>query len=62
MMKTKINKARVFVTSKYKSEGSVLRETVKAVGFGFSTRLELESGETAEKWWRSCATQRTAAM
>jgi hypothetical protein len=55
MMKTKIKKARVFVTSKYKSEGSVLKEAVKAVGLGFSTRLELESDEPA------CATQRTAA-
>jgi hypothetical protein len=49
MMETKINKARVFVTSKYKSEGSVLRETVKAVGLGFSTRLELESSESVDK-------------
>ncbi len=49
MMKTKIKKARVFVTSKYKSEGSVLKETVKAVGLGFSTRLELESDEPADK-------------
>jgi uncharacterized OsmC-like protein len=49
MMKTKIKEARVFVTSKYKSEGSVLKETVKAVGLGFSTRLELESDEPADK-------------
>ena len=48
-MKTKISKARVFVTSKYKTEGSVLRETVKAVGLGFTTRLELESDEPAAK-------------
>jgi uncharacterized OsmC-like protein len=49
MMKTKIKKARVFVTAKYKTEGSVLRETIKAVGLGFETRLELESDEPAEK-------------
>ena len=49
MMKTKITKARVFVTSKYKTEGSVLRETVKAVGLGFSSRLELESDEPPDK-------------
>jgi hypothetical protein len=49
MMKTHIKKARVFVTGKYKTEGSVLRETVKAAGLGFSTRLELESDEPAEK-------------
>lgn len=49
MMKTKIKKARVFVTSKYKTEGSVVRETVKAMGLGFTTRLELESDETPDK-------------
>jgi hypothetical protein len=45
MMKTKIDKARIFVKAKLKSEGSVLAETVKAQGLGFETRLELESKE-----------------
>jgi hypothetical protein len=49
MMKTKIGKAKVFVTARFKSEGSVLRETVKAVGLGFETRVELESQEPAAK-------------
>ena len=49
MMKIKIDKARVFVKAKFKSEGSVLRETVKAVGLGFETRLEIESDEPAER-------------
>ena len=49
MMKTKIGKARVFVTAKFKSEGSVLAETVKAMGVGFETRLELESEEPPER-------------
>ena len=49
MMKTKIDKARVFVKPKFKSEGSVLRETVKADGLGFETRLEIESDEPAER-------------
>ena len=49
MMKTKIKKAQVFVTGKYKAEGSVLRESVKAVGLGFSTRLELDSDEPPER-------------
>lgn len=48
-MKTKIKKARVFVKAKFKSEGSVLAETVRAQGLGFETRLELESDEAAEK-------------
>ncbi len=49
MMKTKINKARVVVKAKFKSEGSVLAETVQARGVGFETRLELESPEPAER-------------
>ncbi len=49
MMKTKINKARVFVNAKFNSEGSVLREIVKAQGLGFETRLELDSDKPAER-------------
>jgi hypothetical protein len=49
MMKTKISKARVFVKAKFKSEGSVLAETVQARGLGFETRLELESKESPEQ-------------
>ena len=49
MMKTKVDKARVFVKAKFKSEGSVLAETVKAQGLGFETRLELQSDEPAER-------------
>jgi hypothetical protein len=49
MTKTKINKGRVFVTAKFKSEGSVLAETVQARGLGFETRLELESDEPPDR-------------
>jgi len=49
MMKTQITKAKVFVTARFKSEGSVLRETVQAIGLGFETRCQLESTEPAEK-------------
>jgi len=49
MMKIKINKARVFVKARFKSEGSVLAETVKAQGLGFETKVELESEEAPEK-------------
>jgi hypothetical protein len=49
MMKTKIGKARVSVKARFKSEGSVLAETVQARGLGFETRLELESGEPPER-------------
>ncbi len=48
-MKTKINKARVFIKARFKSEGSVLAETVHGRGLGFETRLELESDEPAER-------------
>jgi hypothetical protein len=49
MMKTKIGKARVSITAKFKSEGSVLAETVQAQGLGFETKLELESDEPGER-------------
>jgi hypothetical protein len=49
MMKTHVTKAKVFVKARFKSEGSVLRETVKAVGLGFETRCELQSSEAPEK-------------
>jgi len=49
MMKTPITKAKVSVKARFKSEGSVLRETVQAVGLGFETRCELGSDEPADK-------------
>jgi hypothetical protein len=49
MMKIKIDRAKVFVTAKFKSEGSVLAETVQARSQGVETRLELESREPVDK-------------
>jgi hypothetical protein len=49
MLKTHIDKARVFVTARFKNEGSVLRETVQAQGLGVETRCEISSGEAPEK-------------
>ena len=49
MLKTRIDNAKVFVTGRFKNEGSVLRETVQAVGLGFEIRTELESSEPQEK-------------
>jgi uncharacterized OsmC-like protein len=49
MMKTKINNARVAIKAKFKSEGSVVAETVQASGLGFETRLEIDSDESAER-------------
>jgi hypothetical protein len=49
MLKTSINKVKIFVTARFKSEGSVMRETVQAEGLGFETRCELTSSEPADK-------------
>ncbi len=49
MLKTHIDKAKVFVTARFKNEGSVLRETVQAEGLGVETRCEITSSEAAEK-------------
>jgi hypothetical protein len=49
MLKTDIERARVFVTAKFKNEGSVLRETVQAQGLGVETRCEITSNEPPEK-------------
>ena len=49
MLKTHIDKAKVFVTARFKNEGSVLRETVQAEGLGVETRCEITSSEPREK-------------
>lgn len=49
MLKTHIDKATVFVTARFKNEGSVLRETVQAEGLGVETRCEIMSKEPADK-------------
>jgi organic hydroperoxide reductase OsmC/OhrA len=49
MLKTHIDKARVLVTARFKSEGSVLCETVQAQGLGVETVCEITSREPAEK-------------
>jgi hypothetical protein len=49
MLKTHIDKAKVFVVARFKNEGSVLRETVQAQGLGVETRCEITSAEPAEK-------------
>ena len=49
MLKTHIDKAKVFVTARFKNEGSVLRETVQAESLGVATRCEIISNEPPEK-------------
>ena len=49
MMKVPVNKARVHVTMRNKTEGSVLQGTVKASCLGIETRVELESDEAPEQ-------------
>jgi hypothetical protein len=45
MMKTPIQKARVHVTMRNKTEGSVLQGTVQAGCLGIETQVELESDQ-----------------
>jgi organic hydroperoxide reductase OsmC/OhrA len=49
LLKTHIDKAKVFVMARLKNEGSVLRETVQAEGLGVETRCEITSDESPEK-------------
>lgn len=49
MLKVHIDNAKVFVTARFKNEGSVLRETVQAEGLGVETRCEITSKEPPEK-------------
>jgi len=49
MLKTHIDKAKVFITARFKNEGSVLRETVQVEGLGVETRCEITSSEAPEK-------------
>jgi organic hydroperoxide reductase OsmC/OhrA len=49
LLKTHIDKAKVFVMARFKNEGSVLRETVQAEGLGMETRCEITSDESSEK-------------
>lgn len=49
MMKIEVKKARVHVTMRNKTEGSVLQGTVQATCLGVETKLELESDESAER-------------
>ena len=49
MLKTHIDKAKVYVTARFKNEGSVLGETVQAEGLGVETRCEITSKEAPEK-------------
>ena len=44
-MKVSVNKARVHVTTRNRQEGSVLRGTVKAIGLGHESGVELKSDE-----------------
>ncbi len=49
MLKVSIDRARVHVTMRNKTEGSVLQGTVQASCLGFETRLDIESREPPER-------------
>jgi organic hydroperoxide reductase OsmC/OhrA len=49
MLKIGVDKARVHVAMRNKTEGSVLQGSVQASCLGFETRLEIESSEPPER-------------
>jgi hypothetical protein len=49
MLKISVDKARVHVRMRNRTEGSVLQDTVHATCLGFDTRVEIESSEPAER-------------
>lgn len=49
MLKMRVDKMRMHVTARYRVEGSVLNDSVKAQMVGVETRLELESPEPPDK-------------
>jgi hypothetical protein len=49
MMKVAIDKAHVYVTARFKVEGSVLGQTVRASLDDVQTRLEVESKESPDR-------------
>ena len=49
MMRVAIDKARVYVTARFRTEGSVLAQTVRASLDDVKTRLEVESTEVPER-------------
>jgi len=49
MLKMKVDKVRMHVTARYRVEGSVLNDSVRAEVVGIETRLELDSPEPPEK-------------
>jgi hypothetical protein len=52
MMQTKIDKAKGFVTARFKSEVSVLREAIEAVGLAIETRCNLgPRSQLTERPW-----------
>jgi hypothetical protein len=49
MLKMRIDRTRMHVTARYRVQGSVLNDSVKAEVVGVETRLELTSPEPADR-------------
>jgi len=49
MMKVKVDKMKIYVTTRFRAEGSVLRETIKSGGVGVELRSEIASSAPAER-------------
>jgi hypothetical protein len=49
MMKVKVDKMKIYVTTRFRAEGSVLRETIKSGGIGVEMRSEISSSAPADR-------------
>lgn len=48
-MKVKVDKMKIYVTTRFRAEGSVLRETIKSGGVGVEMRSEISSSAPPER-------------
>ena len=48
-MKVKVDKVKIYVTARFHTEGSVLRETIRSGGIGVDMRSEITSGDPVER-------------
>lgn len=48
-MEVKVDKMKIYVTTRFRAEGSVLRETIKSGGVGVELRSEIASSAPADR-------------
>jgi len=49
MMKVKVDKMKIYVTTRFRAEGSVLRETIQSGGVGVEMRSEISSSAPVDR-------------